>query len=1771
MARRIGKQKIMQGLINSVYDAAIQQQQAQLQAQMQTPAFDSGMTRSQIDSIYDSAIAGNQATPQTPAQTIPKLEDTSLPANQPTSNPTIASELERMQKLKAENKPRSESEQRAIDTYLADLQRASAPDYKPDYQAEIERMTALGNDTETNWSEGEINARNEYLSRLQDALAEEQRKNAIVTNPTVKKTSYRKKSTSEVVKDEPKKEQTNFTRTMSANEQRDFERAMKAVSKAKGRALSANEQRDMERALTAIANATPTTEEGSGSIPEQYADLSNGDVLQTLTKSTPTPSPMKAENLLNTTAQPTATPDRVVSRLEQGAKGITQPEVKKEQTRYDDRGFALGETQDMKIDRFVSPDTRMTKDEKKEAKEIVKDYFDNNPLAKRANTTNNANEAVSLINSMSDAERAEYQRMVTLQNKASGLTSYAQGILSSTPFLKTGGDKLSEAMGVDERYNVSNQLANAQTQNPLLYGAGDMTTKIAEYSTLSPYLENIPALTEFTNGLGTALAGGNTVLGGAIGSVLRGTMVDIPLDTVPRMIENAQNGMSAGDILTDAAGNIALNTAFNAGAEAIPYVWDAAKGLFNKQTADQAADIIRNADELNPAEIARQNEDISDAIARQRQAEQNVQDLADDLAKQTDNMQEEITEQAVKNNAEGRRFTEDDVNQMVRDIENGGSGGDIVPPDSGDVNTPRGKVSRFATNSMKHGTNLTPEEYARNVDLANFTYESKSERQSMEDAWHMIEDEGIDSIKARLLSDDATDLTQSEIDALMSITRTNNATARAMEAAGEDSSAIRAETNEIYKKLRQQSTSNAQALQALAKWTRNTPEGMLMRSENIISGNLDMKNSPLQEELRRLSRRRNDINFSPDFERRFMEEAERLLEIGDMDSREAKDIMARLGRMVNEQIPVRLNEKVQAYLMDNMLGNFRTLITRNAGGNLGLNLMEQTMTRPLAAGIDSLVARRTGRRTQAGLSGQGLAEYIQGFTKGIADEAHDLRTGLHTARTGENTLENAIRSNRHVFHNRVQDSLDSLVKNGLSVGDRPFYEATYKQTLGDYHRLRERGLMGEEIQNLPDELFEEYARTAANLNALAAVYQNDSMLSNSLMGFKRAIGQLSEGTLGFDILSQFSMPFVKTPANVIDRAIDYSPLGAIRNTARTIREGGIGGANFDQNRFVNETARNIIGTGLMAGGATAAANGLMSGAYDEDPDKKKQQKESGMQEFALNLPGNKQMDISWIPVLGSNAVAADAFYDAIAKSDKGPGLALAEGLKAGGQALFDQSMFQGLQRLFGTGETYNSDDSIVGNMMNVVKQGTSQAIPSLVRQIAQVSDQYQRDLGTSNKDMSFGMFDNYDINSFVNNIPGLREAMLNPKVDAYGNLIEESQGRSVGSKILEDMFLPGKITEVSSTRLGDEANRLFEATGNVTSYIPKPSRTKVDTEDHTLTNEEWLAFQQRYGDEITKAGEQMLDSREYQSADDATKEKMLSELYSAVSTSLSAEYNGRDISGATKKYTDDGLYPTLDYIFARNNPYGIEPKAYQEMIDNGEDMTPYEGYGEALSQYDVGDKAAYREAYTSGGAEALDKEVQYQTALKDMGLSDSQTNREAFGSDNIEGLQKIADYNKAFADAGMDSVYTSKSAQQAYNSNDLDRYAEYRQFLKDNDKDDSEKNWAAFKNGTLQKTTNAVPYLEEKYGLTKENPKKAYEKAAGIGTTATIPGITIDDFGKMYRNIDTDHNQGIKQTEIADYCNKQKLSQEEAQQIWKTFDTGWSKKLVWNGKKYVIK
>ncbi len=844
------------------------------------------------------------------------------------------------------------------------------------------------------------------------------------------------------------------------------------------------------------------------------------------------------------------------------------------------------------------------------------------------------------------------------------------------------------------------------------------------------------------------------------------------------------------------------------------------------------------------------------------------------------------------------------------------------------------KVSQFYKNSLARGGGFaSDEQFAKMSDV--LSYESSTEKESVKQAEEFLEKFGDKVAKTKLLDKD--DFSHTDVDSMMMLIRKQTAKLDELEKNGADLTEAQHDLHVLTKKLQDISSNNAQSMQALAKWSRNTPEGLLMQAEQIIKGKANIsEDSALGKQMKKYFKDK-DIEVSEAFEADFLKKAKEFEQVAaekGVDSREAQKAMAEMGRLVNKEIPVKLPSKFTALLMDNMLGNFRTLITRNAGGNVGYNAMEQTVKTPIAAGIDKLLSLKTGRRTQAGLSLEGLKEYGSGFKRGIGDELGDIKGtfkngGTHTARIGENTLENAIDANSRTFKNPILNAYDQSVKHGLSFGDRGFYDGAYKNELGNLYRLREKSLLGEELQKLSDEQFEEYAKKWASTKAKEAVYQDDTLISKGFSGIKKNLGEVSKGTIGADVLSQTSMPFVKTPANVLNRGIEYSPVGVVKNaimTAKDIKNAkGLKGLNpAQQNRIANETARNLIGTGLFAAGAMLRKNGTVTGAYDDNKDAKAAQKRSGMQEYALDtskipaLKGtpldNKNYNYDWVSVIApgiqSGAVAYDKF-----NTDDGKGTIdkLAESAGAGLQTQFDQSFFQGLQRLAGGSSTYNSDKGLAGNIGDTISSGVGQGVPSLMRQITQVSDPKQRYISGEG---------NYNVNSALSGVPVKRQK-FEVNVDNEGNEMLNKQGRSTANRAWEYMIDPGTWTDVKSSKLDAEAMRLHESTGNSSAFIDTPSRGDLEKDGNMPTDKEFMQYKKDLGKASSSTAEKLIDSDGYKRMTDTDKESALNDVYTTMKMVQrhkrglvdDKKYSGNKLAQA---YEENGEKGVIDAILEKS-------------------------------------------------------------------------------------------------------------------------------------------------------------------------------------------------------------------------------------------------------------
>ena len=163
------------------------------------------------------------------------------------------------------------------------------------------------------------------------------------------------------------------------------------------------------------------------------------------------------------------------------------------------------------LDQWLDSDYKLTKEEKKKAKDMLDDYFAEGTTARKLLDENNPNYVMVLRNSMSNAELEQYQKMIALRNKTGFLSSITAGILGGT-FLGSLQDMLTEYLSKPEGYTFldtsksSSLYANSLSQHKLGTLTGAFAANVALWELGS----------EALGGICKTLKGGGKVAEGTI-------------------------------------------------------------------------------------------------------------------------------------------------------------------------------------------------------------------------------------------------------------------------------------------------------------------------------------------------------------------------------------------------------------------------------------------------------------------------------------------------------------------------------------------------------------------------------------------------------------------------------------------------------------------------------------------------------------------------------------------------------------------------------------------------------------------------------------------------------------------------------------------------------------------------------------------------------------------------------------------------------------------------------------------------------------------------------------------------------------------------------------------------------------------------------------------------------------------------------------------------------------------------------------------------------
>lgn len=545
--------------------------------------------------------------------------------------------------------------------------------------------------------------------------------------------------------------------------------------------------------------------------------------------------------------------------------------------------------------------------------------------------------------------------------------------------------------------------------------------------------------------------------------------------------------------------------------------------------------------------------------------------------------------------------------------------------------------------------------------------------------------------------------------------------------------------------------------------------------------------------------------------------------------------------------------------------------TRNLVGNTMFGLVD-SLANNIAVPIDNLLYRVTGRRTLSAdislLSRQAWSTAIRAYRQAYVETALDVNTDGLEGKYGQ-TTSRVFKANGNPVE-RVLSRMEEIQAHLLVDSDEFFKGFARGEVLRGMAKLVEQGKVSPED-----------ALKAADLMAQERTFQQDSVSGRFASSIKNALNQvgfsgnsgivtveldngekvrieksklgdadyrrqLVEAQEGKEARQQMQqliknlydpnatrfgvgnllLNYTTVAGALVDLAVKYEAgsvigLAGLINTMRLGKD-----VSFETQRSAALTfGRGITGASMTYAFSKLAKLGILIVAGVGDDDDRKRDTQRGVQhldgiqlnwdglirlikgEDAALRDGDTLLDLSFMQpldammrtgaMMADSETALEAFPNGIFSS-----IANTPGLEQLG------SIYKTL-----TGYSGDVDASKFTELgKQLLLDSVSRVEPAILRAFAKAGDPYYRDLYTS--DSFFGQMKD----RLQYGIPGWRN-QLPVKTDAYGQAKE--YGGSTAERIANALLLPGKIEHYSTSRASEEAERLYQKTGE--SVFPSTS------------------------------------------------------------------------------------------------------------------------------------------------------------------------------------------------------------------------------------------------------------------------------------------------------------------------------------------------------------
>ncbi len=753
---------------------------------------------------------------------------------------------------------------------------------------------------------------------------------------------------------------------------------------------------------------------------------------------------------------------------------------------------------------------------------------------------------------------------------------------------------------------------------------------------------------------------------------------------------------------------------------------------------------------------------------------------------------------------------------------------------------------------------------------------------------------------------------------------------------------------QVAKKMREMGTQAGQTVQAFNIMERLTPEGMVKYAQSELQEAYDQMVKNKSREW--IEKNRNKFDLTPDETKFIIDKMQELQGINDEYQRKVN--LAEIQKVITDKLPPSKGAGIKAWMRISMLFNPKTQV-RNVLGNAVIAPVNY-FSDLISSSVDKQISKKTGVRTTGKAN---LKNYSKGFKTGLYQSYNDFKKGINTRDIEGNRFEigEGKSFNDNTAIGKKLNKVDNLLSFMLDAGDRGFYEASFTNSINNQLILNNTNIPTQEMIDI------------ATSEALQRTWQDNNGYTTFVMNIRKGLNKVGMNGYG---LGDILIPFAKTPANLTKALVDYSPAGMIKtinegiNLKRSLKNG-----QYDvkmQHQFVQDLGKATAGTMLYMLGYALAKAGITSGESDDDKDVSNFMKNTlGISNYSIKI-GNKSFSYDWAqPVAGPLAITANI----VKKNKEGAELHenILSSLDTAGNILLEQSFLDSINTVF------SNNDGIATGLQEAILELPSRSIPTLSKQIVDLTDKKSRTSFEYNKPLESA------INQIKAKIPGLSKTLA-PVKDTLGRDVERYGGKN---NIFNVFLNPANVNSNNVSESAKEIYHLYKQTGDKT-IMPRVAPYYENNKGKKIQiSSQQRADMQKISGEIAEENiKKVINNERYKKMSDSDKVEVINDIVNYAYVKAKKEVLNINMSKQYNKLneyiaTGGNVY---DYYANREEiNYSLQnPKSYKKLKEANFDYYEFKNKSKKLSKI-------YESSLESGT-----KKASISNQILGMNLSDKQ-------------------------------------------------------------------------------------------------------------------------------------------------------------------------------------